>query len=186
MRCGGFFSTIQLSNISSDLRYKNHHKINRSIGQSTLTKRSSYFHIRWLRHFPKVKHYPLSGLASEESTHGNAVHNQSQAPPLQTTQAANRRMLRINASTSIKNAHKRHTSHKTQFSHQPTNNHPQPLYRQADGHITHVKTRTRKSPRPVCDASANALRGRQDAAAGCYARSFGCAYLPSWRCQSCT
>ena len=77
--CGGFFSTIQFSNISSDLRYKNNHKANRSIGQSTLTKRSSYFHIRWLRHFPKVKHYPLSGLVGEESTHGNAVHNQSQA-----------------------------------------------------------------------------------------------------------
>ena len=66
--CGGFFSIIQFSNISSDLRYKNNHKANRSIGQSTLTKRSSYFHIRWLRHFPKVKHYPLSGLVSEGST----------------------------------------------------------------------------------------------------------------------
>ena len=77
--CGGFFSTIQFSNISSDLRYKKDPTGIRSFGQSTLTKRSSYFHIRWLRHFPKVKHYPLSGLASEESTHGNAVHNQSQA-----------------------------------------------------------------------------------------------------------
>ena len=74
-----FCFSMQLSNISSDLRYKNNHKANRSIGQSTLTKRSSYFHIRWLRHFPKVKHYPLSGLVGKESTHGNAVHNQSQA-----------------------------------------------------------------------------------------------------------
>ena len=77
--CGGFFSTIQFSNISSDLRYRSHHKMNRSISQSTLTKRSSYFHIRWLWHFPKVKHYPISGLVGKESTRGNAVHNQSQA-----------------------------------------------------------------------------------------------------------
>ena len=74
-----FCFSIQFSNISSDLRYRNHHKINRSIGQSTLTERSSYFHICWLWHFPKVKHYPISGLVNEESTHGNAVHNQSQA-----------------------------------------------------------------------------------------------------------
>ena len=123
VRCGGFFSTIQFSNISSDLRYKNNHKANRSIGQSTLTKRSSYFHIRWLRHFPKVNLYPISGLVGEESIAG-ALSN---------------------------------------------------------GQIAHCEARTKKSPRPVQDASANAHRGRQDAAAGCDARSFGCADLPSWR-----
>ena len=68
MRCGGLFSIIQFSNISSDLRYKKDPTGIRSFGQSTLTKRSSYFHIRWLRHFPKVKHYPLSGLVGEGST----------------------------------------------------------------------------------------------------------------------
>ena len=67
--CGGFFSTIQFSNISSDLRYEKDPTGIRSFGQSTLTKRSSYFHIRWLRHFPKVNLYPISGLAGEESTH---------------------------------------------------------------------------------------------------------------------
>src|SRR5699024_1053333 len=87
VRCGGFFSSIQFSNISSDLRYKKDPTGTRSFSQGTLTERSSYFHNCWLRHFPKVKHYPISGLVGKESTHGtrftiNRRHVQRKVPDL--------------------------------------------------------------------------------------------------------